>query len=154
MGFNKYAGFWSFPIFFKYFITQEIIFPHFPLQAFIKIIWKNQVLNFFLCVLEIKDHFLQARLQGTPSKCQGHRRYLITISIQKSFNQSTQFIILFVRYTRFQSPLICFEHTHPIMWHHNRIQKQLQYLFFQLQKFCQFSILGTLNRSIHFHLKR
>ena len=40
--------------------------------------------------------------------------------MQKSFNQSTQFIKSFVRYTQFNSPMIynaspIFEHTHPVI---------------------------------------
>ena len=65
---------------------------------------------------------------GPPAfKCQRYRvnslsnqTFFITISIQKSFNQSAQFIKSFARCTWFKSPVICkampvFEHAHPII---------------------------------------
>ena len=51
---------------------------------------------------------------------QSNQNYSITISMQKSFNQSPQFVKSFVRYTWFKSPMInkallIFDHAHPII---------------------------------------
>ena len=83
--------------------------------AFIKIIWENQVLKLFLRTLETKKSYLTSTTaMGTQQMSRTQieqisgqiKSYSVTISIQKSFNQSTQFIKLFLRYTWFYSPLI------------------------------------------------
>ena len=82
----------------------------------------NRKTLYFVVILAQREFFLKTLVKyncSGPSafKCQVEY-YSIIISMEKSFNQSAQFIKSFVRYTWFKSPTIfkalpIFDHTHP-----------------------------------------
>ena len=81
----------------------------------------------FVVIFAQREFFLKTLAKSTCSgppafRCQRYRveYYSITISMQKSFNQSVRFIKLFVRCTQFKSSMIykafpIFDHAHPII---------------------------------------
>ena len=82
----------------------------------------NRKTLYFVVILTQREFFLKTLVKyncSGPSafKCQVEY-YSIIIGMEKSFNQSAQFIKSFVRYTWFKSPTIfkalpIFDHTHP-----------------------------------------
>ena len=82
--------------------------------------------TFFVAIFAQREFFLKTLAKynygGTPAfTCQSRVEYYsINISMQKSFNQSAQFIKSFMRYTWFKSPMIykaslIFYHAYPII---------------------------------------